>query len=100
MASPGGRDIVCDMDSTRPSTPDAAAQSAQQTTLQAKLQEVAEKTGYVRETVAWVFTNVVSRDPNVTPSERTHRGLSAEALCEKLIRHANDCCPGELRVVL
>jgi uncharacterized repeat protein (TIGR04138 family) len=69
--------------------------------LEAKLQEVAEETGYAPETVAWVFTNVVARDPNAPPAgEGARRGLSAEALCEKLIRHANDCCPGELRFVL
>jgi len=69
-------------------------------TLEVKLREVAEETGYAWKTIAWIFSSVVARDPNAAPSEGTRRGLSAEALCEKLIRHANDCCPGELRVML
>jgi hypothetical protein len=72
----------------------------QRTILETKLREVAEETGYAPQTVAWIFTAVVARDPSAVPAEGVRRGLSAEALCEKLIRHANDCCPGELRMAL
>ena len=69
--------------------------------LQAKLEEVARRTGFSRETVAWIHYLVISNSSASPPPEAGSRqGLSAEELCEKLIRHANETCPGELLGVL
>ena len=82
------------------STPGGAQAERNRALLHAQLREVAAETGFDKATVEWVYAHVIYR-PETPPSpEGTRRGLSAEALCEKLIRHANDCRPGELRFIL
>lgn len=68
--------------------------------LQPQLREVAMETGFDKATVGWVYAHVIDRPENPASPHATRRGVSAEELCEMLIRHANDSRPGELRFIL
>ena len=80
-------------------TPEAEA-LRQESLIIAKLNEVAEETGYARLTVIWIYKTVILYSQRAKPEGATRRGLSAEELCATLMRNANDAAPGGLRAVL
>jgi len=68
--------------------------------IQQKLQEVATETGYAKETVEWIYWVVVARSSAPHPKEGDRIGVSAETVCDQLVRQANDYSPGMLRAAL
>jgi len=72
----------------------------QRALIQQKLHEVAEETGYAKQTVEWVYWVVVARSSAPHPKEGDRVGVSAETVCDQLIRQANDYSPGMLRAAL
>jgi uncharacterized repeat protein (TIGR04138 family) len=80
-------------------TPEAEAQR-QDSLIEAKLDEVAEETGYPRFAVNWIYRTVIYHSLLPKPEGATRQGLSAEELCATLMRRANDVVPGGFRLVL
>jgi uncharacterized repeat protein (TIGR04138 family) len=72
----------------------------QRALIQQKLHEVAAETGYAKETVEWIYWVVVARSSAPHPKEGDRTGVSAETVCDQLIRQANDYSPGMLRAAL
>ncbi len=72
----------------------------QRALIQQKLHEVATETGYAKETVEWIYWVVVARSSAPHPKEGDRAGVSAETVCDQLIRQANDYSPGMLRAAL